>query len=228
MWTCVWASTAAGCTAGCWGSGSGSLTSGPTMSPSPIRWRPGAKLGNVSSAAPTTTHRWDRMHQCVVFLFLLLQTHPHHQGHPELPERGLRRGGGGRRRKKRLPEEAQHRNLPHCWLQSEKGKTQLTLSVWVTALSRPQCTHTHTHLYFYIYAHTPNTGLIRWKHRELGLLFLAENCPNAKSSRYFWWISTFSLKFLCLEFTSEPLGGGGWTWVRTHTTLPSFFFFLIF
>lgn len=142
MWTCAWASTAAGCTAGCWGSGSGSLTSGPTMSPSPIRWRPGAKLGNASSATLTMNCRWDCVHQCVV-VFFLLQTHPHHEGHPELPERGLRRRGGHRRRKKRLPEEAQHRNLPHCWLQSEKGKMQLTL--WeCESLSRPQCTHTHS------------------------------------------------------------------------------------
>lgn len=50
------------------------------------------------------------------------QTHPHHQGHSQLSERRLRRGGGGGRGPERLPEEAQHRNLPHCGLQSEKGK----------------------------------------------------------------------------------------------------------
>lgn len=61
------------------------------------------------------------------WLALSSQTHPYHQGHSQLSERGLRRGGGGRRGPERLPEKTQHRNLPHCWLQPEKGRVPLSL-----------------------------------------------------------------------------------------------------
>lgn len=78
----------------------------------------GGQAGYVSSppGCAAVLRRFQRG-RVLICSAAVLQAHPHHEGHPELPERGLRRGGGSGRRQKRLPEEAQHRHLPHCWLQ---------------------------------------------------------------------------------------------------------------
>lgn len=83
--------------------------------------------GQAGCVRPQTGEQLTGGTHTLDWLALSFQTHPHHQGHSELPERGLRRGGRGGRGAERLPEKAQHRNLPHCWLQSETGTVELLL-----------------------------------------------------------------------------------------------------
>lgn len=66
------------------------------------------------------------------------QAHPHHLGDAAVPERGLRGGTGPRGRAQRLPQGAQHRDLPHRRLQPEARELGgIWWGAWGTAGATP-------------------------------------------------------------------------------------------